>query len=322
MLEVIGLEGEDNTARRLHVMRAIDKYERLGRQNVALLLGPGRKDESGDFTAGADLSPKQIDILLDYIEVQFDEASGDLESVFEDWARQASGSRLAEEGISELQEIAHLCRSAGYGNRRIDFDSSIVRGLEYYTGPVMEAELTFETTDENGHPVRFGSVGGGGRYDGLVERFRGQKVPATGFSIGVSRLYAALEHLGRHTSAKVAGPVVVLVMDQARRAEYQAMARELRAAGIRAEMYMGSSGMRAQMKYADKRGAPAVVIEGEDELARGEVTVKDLLLGAELSERIEDNREWREAQPAQTNVPRTGLVAEVRAVLARQGPGT
>jgi len=232
-----------------------------------------------------------------------------------------SGTMAGDEGLEELSQIDALITSAGYTEARICFDPSVVRGLEYYTGPVLEAELTFTAQDETGAATRFGSVGGGGRYDGLVRRFRGQDVPATGFSIGVSRLCAALDYLGRHRKAETTGPVVVLVMDKDQLAAYQAMARELRAAGIRAEMYMGSSGMRAQMKYADKRCAPAVVIEGEDERGRGEVTIKDLALGARLSAQIDNNREWRESQQAQVNVPRQDMVAQVQKVLGPSGPG-
>ena len=158
--------------------------------------------------------------------------------------------------LQELDAIAELVRASGFGEERIRIDPSVVRGLEYYTGPVFEAELTFEVKNEDGQTVRFGSVGGGGRYDGLVERFLGSKVPATGFSIGVSRLQAALAALNQHKRARTSGPVVVLVMDKAELPRYQRMAQALRQAGIRAEMYLGNAGMKAQMKYADKRGAP------------------------------------------------------------------
>src|SRR5207237_4370916 len=149
--------------------------------------------------------------------------------------------------------------AAGYEDR-IRIDPSVVRGLQYYTGPVYEVELTFETRDESGKPVRFGSVGGGGRYDGLVGRFRSEPVPATGFSIGVSRLQAALTHLGKLDGKAEAGPVVVTVFDKTRIADYQRMVQTLRNANIRAELYLGSGKMGPQLKYADKRGSPCVVI--------------------------------------------------------------
>ena len=318
VLAKLGLDGEDVDAvsRRLTVMRAIDKLDRLGPEGVALLLGPGRKDRSGDFTKGAALPDSDIASVMDFVGA----GGGTRGEVLTRLEAVVSGTEAGESGLEELREIDELASAAGYAENRVSFDPSVVRGLEYYTGPVLEAELTFETEDESGAAIRFGSVGGGGRYDGMVERFRGQKVPATGFSIGVSRLYAALEHLGRHQAAGVAGPVVVLVMDADQRPGYQAMARALRAAGIRAEMYMGTSGMRAQMKYADKRNAPAVVIEGEDERGRNEVTIKDLALGAQLSAEIEDNREWRESQSAQVTVQRENMVEAVAKILARQNP--
>ena len=197
-------------------------------------------------------------------------------------------------------------------------DASVVRGLEYYTGPVYEAELLAEIPNDEGQIVRFGSVGGGGRYDGLVSRFRGEPVPATGFSIGVSRLMTALKNLGKLDTSDVVGPVVVLVMDRDTESlgRYQKMVGALRQAKIRAEMYLGGAGMKAQMKYADRRGSPCVVIQGGDERAKGEVQIKDLVEGARLAEKITDNTAWREGRPAQFSVPEGELVEAVRKVLA------
>jgi histidyl-tRNA synthetase len=218
-------------------------------------------------------------------------------------------------GASELGEIAAVLEAAGYSDRVI-IDPSVVRGLEYYTGPVYEADLTFEVKDEDGRPIRFGSVGGGGRYDGLVARFRGEAAPATGFSIGVSRLQAALAALGR-SSAEPAGPVVVLVMDKERTGDYLALAKQLRNDGIAAEIYLGSSGMNAQMKYADRRRSPVAVIQGSNEKAAGEVTIKDLVLGKEMSKKIEDRAEWTESRPGQVTVKEADLVKTVREMIAR-----
>ncbi|MFZ1107230.1 MAG: histidine--tRNA ligase [Rhodomicrobium sp.] len=283
------------TKQRLIVLRAVDKFDRLGLSGVAELLGKGRKDESGDFTPGADLSAQQANAVLALL----------------------SGEETPADAA--IQAIVTLARDAGYAQDRIRFDPTVVRGLEYYTGPVFEAELTFPATDESGQAVRFGSVGGGGRYDGLVSRFRSQPVPATGFSIGVSRLYAALAHLGKlKPDAASLAPVVVLVLDKARVGDYQRMARDLRNAGLRAEMYVGDSGMKAQMKYADKRGSPCVIIQGEDERARGEVTIKDLMEGARLSGEIADHAAWREGRPAQFSVPEGDMVREVQALLDRR----
>ena len=204
------------------------------------------------------------------------------------------------------------------GTDRIRIDSSVVRGLEYYTGPVFECELLMEVKDEDGRPVRFGSVGGGGRYDDLVARFTGQSVPATGFSIGVSRLYSALKLLGKTEDKETTAPVVVLVMDKERQGDYQKMVQQLRGSGIRAEMYVGTSGMKAQMKYADKRGSPLVVIQGGDEKAKGEVTLKDLALGSQLASSVESREEYASQRLAQVSVPEADLVSAVKKMLERK----
>ena len=320
VLESIGLGGEANAGRRLTVLRAIDKYDRLGREGVQYLLGPGRKDESGDFTKGAGLNPEQISNVLGYVEFQLAEESGDLEGALDDWRKQVGSSPIGDEGVQELARIASLARSAGYGPDRINVDSSVVRGLEYYTGPVCEVDLTFAIKDDAGKPVRFGLVGGGGRYDGLVSRFRSEPVPATGFSIGVSRLMAALVHLKKIDTKPAPGPVVVTTLDQepARIADYQRMVATLRAAGIRAELYLGKGKFGPQMKYADKRYAPCVVIQGSDERAKGEVQIKDLVLGAEIAGLSKDRDDYLEKQAeAQFAVPEGQLVEAVRKVLAR-----
>jgi histidyl-tRNA synthetase len=324
VMEAIGIGGEAHAGRRLTVLRAIDKFDRLDRQGVGALLGEGRKDESGDFTKGAGLDESQRKQVLDYIDVQMDEVGGNLEGVFDDWRRVVGSSSDGRQGIEELGEIAALVRAAGYGPDRISIESSVVRGLEYYTGPVYEVELLIETKDEKGRPVRFGSVGGGGRYDGLVSRFMGQPVPATGFSIGVSRLQAALTLIGKLGAKPEAGPVVVTVFDRERIADYQKMAAALRNAGIRAELYLGNPkhSVGQQLKYADKRRSPCAIIQGPDEKASGEVQIKDLVLGATLTD-TKDRDEYLKLQAqAQRKVPEAKLVEEVRAVLARHGvPG-
>ena len=238
------------------------------------------------------------------------------------WGATVGDSENGRRGVEELLNLVKLCEAAGYGSCRINVDASCVRGLEYYTGPVFEAEITTQIKNEDGQLVRFGSVGGGGRYDGLVERFLGQKVPATGFSIGVSRLQAALAALGRSDAGATGGPVVVLVMDKGELPVYQKLVQRLRKPDdggppIRAEMYLGTAGMKAQMKYADRRGAPCVVIQGGDERARGEVQIKDLIEGAKAAASIKDSKEWREGRPAQVSVPEARMVEAVREVLAR-----
>ncbi|HZP77323.1 MAG TPA: histidine--tRNA ligase [Pseudolabrys sp.] len=315
ILDSIGLAGDANAGKRLIVLRAIDKLDRLGADGVRALLGKGRKDESGDFTKGAELSESAIDAVLSFLSTSADNES----NPFARLEALVSGSNNGTEGVAELRTISELIAASGYDDGRVRIDTSVVRGLEYYTGPVYETELTFEIRDDGGRPVRFGSVSGGGRYDGLVARFRGEPVPATGFSIGVSRLLAALTHLGKLDGKAEAGPVVVTVFDQDRLADYQGMVTQLRAAGIRAELYLGSGKFGAQMKYADKRGASCVVIQGSDEKSKNEIVVKDLVVGAELA-KLEKGREehlQKQAQ-AQITVPEGKLVDAVREVLARR----
>ncbi|GAB4530662.1 MAG: histidine--tRNA ligase [Parvularculaceae bacterium] len=315
---VLEVNGVTEPESKLKVMRSLDKLDRLGREGVELLLGAGRKDESGDFTEGAHLEASQVAALLDYVTVAMTERGGAEREG--EWLaahhKAVAGSAAGEAGVATLSEIFRTLRNLGYGGDRVTYRPDVVRGLEYYTGPVFEAEFTFGITGEDGAPVQLGSPAGGGRYDGLVARFKGTEIPAVGFSLGVSRLIAALDARDRRSQA-VRGPVVVLALDKDDPSRAQRMAAELRAAGLRAEAYVGASGMRAQLKYADRRGAPAVVIEGEDERAKGEITIKDLILGAKLAEQIEDNKAWREDQPAQFSVARGELVDAVKKTLAR-----
>jgi histidyl-tRNA synthetase len=326
VLEWIGLGGDANAGRRLTVLRAIDKADKFPLEEIEKLLGEGRKDESGDFTKGAGLDDEQIEAVLQSLKykIEFDEGADGLErqsligEVPGRFLLQKEGGELLRQGRGELVEIGKLVRASGYQDDRIKIDSSVVRGLEYYTGPVFEVELLFEVKDEKGRPVRFGSVGGGGRYDGLVSRFRGEPVPATGFSIGVSRLQAALTLLGKLDTRPAFGPVVVTVFDRDRVADYQAMVAKLRNHGIRAELYLGNpKNMGNQLKYADRRNAPCVIIQGSDEKARGEVQIKDLIEGAKAAAAIASNQEWRESRPAQFSCAEDELVAKVREVLAR-----
>ncbi|RWP07875.1 histidine--tRNA ligase [Mesorhizobium sp.] len=323
VLEAIGLGGNENIGRRLSVLRAIDKLDKFGPEGVKLLLGKGRwdggKEGEGDFTKGAGLDEVQAAFIVAVV-LHNQHVEAGLKNDVGKWNRVLEANPTAEAGFAELKEIEALVLAAGYGPDRIRIDPSVVRGLEYYTGPVYEAELLAEIPNEEGKIVRFGSVGGGGRYDGLVSRFRGEPVPATGFSIGVSRLMTALKNLGKLDTSDVIAPVVVLTMDKDTDSlgRYQKMVAELRAAGIRSEMYLGGAGMKAQLKYADRRGSPVAIIQGGDERAKGEVQIKDLIEGARMSAAIVDNAEWRAARPAQVTVAESELVAEVRKILAAQ----
>ncbi|KQT87958.1 histidine--tRNA ligase [Aurantimonas sp. Leaf443] len=344
MMEAIGLGGEENAGRRLSVLRAIDKLDKFGVEGVRLLLGEGRRDESGDFTPGARLDEPGIQRILSYLAVGKLLSVDPSRSVFTDpdlrkadfaqdqnlptlvaaLRHSVEGSTGGQQGVEELASIGEMISVAGY-NGRIRIDPSVVRGLEYYTGPVFEAELLFDVPNEKGQKVQFGSVGGGGRYDGLVSRFMSQPVPATGFSIGVSRLMTALKNLGRLEDEAPSGPVVVTVMDRDRMADYQAMATKLRTAlnkpgqpVVPVEVFQGNpKQFGKQLQYADRRGAPVVVIQGGDEKAAGKVQVKDLALGKELSAGVEDNAEWREMRAGQELVDEADLVSAVEAILSR-----
>jgi histidyl-tRNA synthetase len=299
---------------KLAVLRAVDKLDRLGESGVKLLLGEGRLDESGAYTKGAGLKTPAIDSVLAFVSA----GAGERTKTLDRLANVVGASAEGEEGLSELSRIGAALSAFGVGEDQAAFDPAIVRGLEYYTGPVFEAELLTEIQDEAGQRVRFGSIGGGGRYDDLVARFTGERAPATGFSFGVSRLVAAVEAAGDGRAvAATRGPVVVIAFDEARMADYFAAAAELRAAGLACEVYLGSGGMRAQLRYADRRGSPAAVILGEDEIARGEVTVKDLDLGRELAAGVKDNKTWREERPGQVTAPRSALAATVRDIVGR-----
>ncbi|WP_159589567.1 histidine--tRNA ligase [Chelativorans xinjiangense] len=366
VLEAIGLGGEENAGRRLTVLRAIDKLDKFRVEGVKLLLGPGRwdggKEGEGDFTKGANLNPEQIDVIASYLASTgmygFARLEDDPHLVNGDEleATHSFGNPSGEkyyfsnlntivglgavvgetatgsEAVRELEDIFKITSAAGYGSNRIRIDPSVVRGLEYYTGPVFEAELTFPVVNEKGETVQFGSVGGGGRYDGLVSRFRGEPVPATGFSIGVSRLMTALKNLGKLEVRSAVGPILVTVMDRDRVADYMRLTKILRdglnpvdengrllGPPIPVEMYQGNpKNFGNQLKYADRRGSPCVVIQGGDEREKGEVQIKDLVEGKRLSEEIEDNVTWREARPAQFSVPEGELVEAVKRVLQAQ----
>jgi histidyl-tRNA synthetase len=357
LLETIGLTGEQNAGRRLTVLRAIDKLDRLKPEGVRLLLGPGRWDGGeegkGDFTKGAGLNDHAINKIFNVLGGAADawtflkdgkspptndetylsgrELFGHKPEYQNAWDKQffpdqdqllsiisdnVQGSQVGTEGVIELHKLLQLFRSEGYGSKRIQISSSVVRGLEYYTGPVFEAEAFAK--DDSERPISLGSIGGGGRYDGLVSRFRGEPVPATGFSIGVSRLQTLLTMIGALNDKATPGPVVITVFDRDRVADYQGMVAQLRNAGIRAELYLGSGKFGPQMKYADKRNAPCVVIQGSDEKAKGEVTIKDLVVGAELAKLEKGREEYLQKQAeAQMSVPEADLVTAVQKVLTR-----
>jgi histidyl-tRNA synthetase len=355
VMEAIGLGGDENAARRLTVLRAMDKLDKFGPKGVRELLGEGRLDESGDFTPGAKLSSTANNAVVSSVtqispwtfrmEHRFDRVHkfftlGYRKAFSVDRYRQYLTTILETTtlpdatniGLSELEIVRKLVRNAGYGPDRIKIDPSVVRGLEYYTGPVFEAELLFDVTNEKGQKVQFGSVGGGGRYDGLVSRFMGQPVPATGFSIGVSRLMTALKNLGKLSGETASGPILVTIMDRDRIGDYARMAQELRTAlnplgpdgqplgpTIPVELFQGNpKDFPKQLRYADRRGSPIAIIQGGNEKEAGKLIVKDLIEGKRIAETITDNAEWREAKAGEHLVDEADLVITVQRVLAEQ----
>jgi len=338
VMEAIGLGGEENAGKRLTVLRAIDKLDKFGIEGVKFLLGPGRwdggKENEGDFAPGAGLDEGQIVELLSvlqFTQLQFRGSGQNTAAYSLQQSSFMSNSKFAE-GAEELAKITQFVESAGYDSQRIYIDPSVVRGLEYYTGPVFEAELLFDVTNEKGQIVQFGSVGGGGRYDGLVSRFMGQPVPATGFSIGVSRLMTALKNLGKLSGEAANGPILVTIMDRDRIGDYAKMAQELRTelnpldadgqpleATIPVELFQGNpKDFPKQLRYADRRGSPIAIIQGGNEKEAGKIIVKDLIEGKRIAETITDNAEWREAKAGEHLVDESELVVTVKRILAEQ----
>lgn len=302
----------EETSRAAGVLRAIDKLDRLGRAGVRELLGAGRKDATGDFTEGAHLDATQVATIERYLDAQGAsraETCARLEAL-------VGATPAGREGVEELRTIDGLLGAMGYGDDRVRFDPTVIRGLSYYTGPVFEGVITREVLGEDGKPTQFGTVFGGGRYDGLVERFTGQRVPATGASIGVDRLLEALRLLRADELRPATAQVLVTVMDPPRLADYFALARRLRDAGVNAEVYLGAGKFKAQLKYADTLDVPLAVIAGSREFERGVLQIKDLRLGRALAASVAGRDEWRKGQPAQREVAVADLVDAVKGMLA------
>ena len=311
ILEASGVSNtQEGGVQRLQVLRAIDKLDRLGVDGVEALLGEGRLDDSGAYTEGAKLNASGIKAVLGFTTA----SDPDRLKTIATLEKLVGQSERGQSGVEELAQIDNILSSVGFGPDRVSFDTSIVRGLGYYTGPVFEAELLADIRDRKGRPVRIGSIGGGGRYDDLVSRFRGQTVPATGFSFGVSRFLSALERMNA-LEAEVKPPVVICAFDRSLMGEYFKMASELHAENIRAEVFIGSGNVTKQMKYADRRHAHVAILMGSDEMEAGEVTLKDLYEGAKAAEAIKSNEEWKSSRPAQQTVSRTEWVAKVKSIL-------
>lgn len=290
--------------RGVDVFRVLDKLEKIGPAKVRRELTTGYVDESGDTIPGLGLADDQVDRIERFLAIRDDDRSEVIARLRELFA----GVEGAEPEIEGVEKISRHLYALGYENDRVALDLSIARGLAYYTGPVFEAILL--------DAPRYGSVFGGGRYDDLVMRFLGEKVPATGASIGVDRLLAALLDLGRIDERKSTAKVLVTQMDEELTEDYLGMTWELRRAGIPAEIYVGSQrGVGKQLKYADRWDVPIALLYGSQEKERGEVTLKDMDAGRKKSRQIEDRQEWIEERPGQRVVPRVELVETVRAML-------
>ncbi len=304
-----GSAGAMGDPRALVVLRAIDKLDRLGERGVAALLGKGREDESGDYTAGAELTQAQIDVVLGYLR----SGSGGAKSraaTIDELARLVGATPSGAAGVEELQKIDEYLTALGYEADRITIDPTIIRGLAYYTGPVFEGVIIKPVTGEDGQPRQFGSVYGGGRYDDLVERFTGAKVPATGASIGVDRMLEAMKLLTPARAAATA-QVLIVVVEKERMAWYLKLGQTLRRAGLRCEVYVGDGGMKQQFKYADRLGVRFAVVAGGNELSRGVVQVKDMAAGKAAADTIASREEWRKAEVSQREVNEAALADEL-----------
>ena len=293
LAQVSSIGSESEAERNGTIQRAIDKLDRLGIEGVTALLGEGRLDESGDFTKGAGLDAASIDRVIAFVSAGQSDNGATVIALEKAVGNTDAGS----EALREIKAITSIMERCGYGGDRAAIDPSIVRGRDYYTGPVFEAELTMRKP--NGKPIGVGSVGGGGRYDDLIARFTGETMPATGFSIGVSRLITALEAAGRPILGEAIGPALILVFDKDDMGDYFELAQRLRAKDFPAEVYLGGSGMKAQMKYADRRNCPVAIMFGSDEKDKGIVSIKDLRVGKKKAQAIKDNETWREERPGQ-----------------------
>jgi histidyl-tRNA synthetase len=300
LLAYAGLSSEQGA----DVFRVLDKLEKVGPEKVRLELTTGYVDASGDPIPGVGLSSAAVDKIERFLQIRPD----DRREVVAQLPELFAGVEGAEAEIAVVEKISSHLYSLGYGEDQVALDLSIARGLAYYTGPVFEAILL--------DAPQFGSVFGGGRYDGLVMRFLGEKVPAVGSSIGVDRLLAALTHLERIGHQKSTAKVLITNMDPGLADDYVAMTWELRRAGIPTELYLGTArGPGKQLKYADAWGVPIAMLYGSNEKEKGIVTLKDMDAGRQRAEALANRQEWLGERPGQREVPREGLVAAVREML-------
>lgn len=285
-------------------LRAIDKLDRVGAEGVQYLLGKGRKDKSGDFTKGAELEESQIKEIINFLNIK-----NLSDKNFERIREIAADNKSMNDGIEELELMEKYFSLFNFTN--YIFDPTVIRGLEYYTGPIFEANLTFGVKNNKGQEIEFGSVGGGGRYDDLVKRFNNQDCPSTGISVGLDRLIYAI--LQKNTiKAEKKNLVLICVFDEKYMDFYIKILNMLRSENISAEIYSGSSNIKSQFKYADKRGCDFVILCGDDEVSKNVVTIKNLNVGKQMSANIKDRSEWKQSTEAQKTVAFDQLLDEIK----------
>jgi histidyl-tRNA synthetase len=305
LLEDLGIKEE---AQHKHILRVIDKLQKVGLANVRLELGPGRVDDSGDPIPGVKLDDASIDAILAFVGVSGDSRSDVMAAL----AEVLPDTDEARKALDEMAQLADALDALGVSETKAKFAPSLTRGLDYYTGAVFEMVIP--------DAPQFGSVMGGGRYDGLVARFKNQAIACTGMSVGLDRLMAALTHLGVVESAQSPVQVLIVSLGAIPAAEALRVATELRQEGIATEVFYGSKKkmkMGTQLSHADHYGIPVAVILGEDELAAGHVSIKDLVAGKEEREDIDDRDAYREAgKTGQVTVSRSEMVATVKSILA------
>ncbi len=244
------LDGEQQ----MLVLREVDKLDKRGADYV-------RDTLTGE---GFGLSAEAVQKILAFVEVR----SSSLQDAFDQLDALGPGPEAMEQGRAELKEVLGLIRDFGVPETHYALNLSIARGLDYYTGTVYETTL-------NDHP-QIGSICSGGRYENLASQYTKSKLPGVGISIGLTRLYWQLRDAGLIDTARSTVDVLVTQMDAAQLPAYLALAGELRGAGISTEVVLEGGKLGKQFKYADRAGIRFVVVLGEDELARGVVTVKDL----------------------------------------------
>ena len=243
----------NDSEQKLTTLRALDKIDRLGWDGVKQLLGSGRKDKSGDFTKGAELNSKTIEII-------------------------ESELRKEKPLTEDLQNILKIFKDYNFNN--YETDPSIIRGLEYYTGIIFEVNLKFDVKNNKDQVIQFGSIGGGGRYDNLINNFGNYDAPATGISIGLDRLVYALMQK-KEFKIKQTKPVVICIFDKSSMKEYINLQKILRKFGVSVEIYPGDGKLKKQMEYANKINSPAVILFGENEIKSGKPILRNLRTGKE-----------------------------------------